>query len=182
MNEVMLVRIGFGVGTALSAGIAAGCFRLSERNLAVVEPWPRNRFWGMVLGWAALAICVPHAEAVSPGFLLPLLWPLAVAVPVLGYFSVDYPLARSVGGLAILGGYYLIHFGFEFHTPALPLYAVLGWILGIGGIWVSGKPCSLRDWLRLCARSRRWRLVSAGYFALLALALVAAALFTDGRA
>ncbi len=182
MNELLLTRIGFALGAVVAAGIAFGCFRLSERNLGKVESWPRNRFWGMVLGWIALAVCVPHAAAVSPGFLLPFLWPLAAAVPVLGYFYVDYPLARSVGGLAILGGYYMIHLGFEFHTPLLPLYAVLGWILGIGGIWVSGKPHSLRDWLRANARSRRWRLAGSGYFTVLAFALAAAAFFTTGRA
>ena len=134
-----------------------------------------------VIGWIALALCVPHAAVVSPGFLVPLLWPLAIVVPILGYCFVDYPLARALGGAAILGAYYLVHKSFELHTPCSGAIAVLAWIFGIAGIWVSGKPCALRDWIRLCARSGVWRGVSGGFWVVFALALFWGALLTRGE-
>ena len=114
MNELLFYRIALGAAGILFALFAAWTFRLSPGNLSRFEAWPRRRLPGMLIGWAALAICVPHAEVVSPGFLVPLLWPLAIAVPILGYFFVDYPLARALGGISILGAYYFIHKSFEF--------------------------------------------------------------------
>ena len=89
MNELLFYRIALGAAGILFALFAAWTFRLSPGNLSRFEAWPRRRLPGMLIGWAALAICVPHAEVVSPGFLVPLLWPLAIAVPILGYFFVD---------------------------------------------------------------------------------------------
>ena len=181
MNELLIYRIALGIAGVFFAAFAAWTFRLSPENLSRFEPWPRAKAPGMVIGWIALALCVPHAAVVSPGFLVPFLWPLAVAVPILGYFFVDYPLARAVGGAAILGAYYLVHKSFELHTPCSGAIAVLAWIFGIAGIWVSGKPCALRDWIRLCARSGTWRGVSGGFWCVLALALFWGALLTRGE-
>ena len=77
MNELLFYRIALGAAGILFALFAAWTFRLSPGNLSRFEAWPRRRLPGMLIGWAALAICVPHAEVVSPGFLVPLLWPLA---------------------------------------------------------------------------------------------------------
>jgi len=138
-------------------------------RLPKVEPLPRNRWIGLFGGWIALAICVPHAVVVSPDFLLPLLWPLAVTVPLLGFFFVDYPAARAVGGLLILQGYALVHYPFDFSTPGFPVLAVTGWLAGIAGIWISAQPCVMRDYLRLAARSAGFRFSAASLWGVAAL-------------
>ena len=58
---------------------------------------------------------------------------------------------------------------------------VPAWIFGIAGIWVSGKPCALRDWIRLCAGSKTWRSVSAAFWCILTLALFWSAAMTTGE-
>jgi len=181
MNELLLFRIALAAAGVLFVFFAVWTFRLSPQNLSRWEPLPRWRLPGMLIGWAALFLCVPHAEVVSPGFLVPLLWPLAVAVPVLGYFFVDYALARALGGIAILGSYYFIHKSFEWHTPLMAGLTVLAMLFGVAGIWVSGKPSALRDWIRLCSRSGSWRAASVGFFAILALALFWSAAMTTGE-
>lgn len=171
MDELSLFRIALAIAGVLFALFAAWTFRLSPENLARWEPLPRKKLPGMLIGWAALFLCVPHAAVVSPAFLIPFLWPLAVIVPILGYFFVDYPLARALGGIAILGSYYFIHKTFDLHTPLAGVLTIPAMLFGIAGIWVSGKPCALRDWIRLCARSVLWRTVSVCAVGFLALAL-----------
>ncbi len=161
MNEFFAAGFTFAVGSGVLFAAAAGALLLRPDRLPRVEPLPRNRWIGLFLGWAALILCIPHARAVSFDFLLPFLWPLALATPVLSFFYLDYIAARAVGGLMILYAYYAVHFGFEQHLAPTPLFAWSAWLVGAAGIWISGKPCALRDWLRACARSFRWRLASA---------------------
>ena len=145
------------------------------------ERFARNKWIGLFDGWIALALCVPHAVVVSPQFLLPLLWPIALAVPVLGFFFVDYPAARAVGGLLILLGYALVHYTFDFHTPGFPLFAFLGWLTGIAGIWISGKPCAMRDYFRLASRRKSFRYLCTALWGVAALFAVWALVMTrDG--
>ena len=106
MSELLLCRIAGVLSALVLAAAAVWCFRLNPANLPKYEPWPRNRLAGLLIGWAVLAVCVPHAAVVSPGFLQPLLWPLAVVAPVLCYFYVDYLTARAVGGAMIFWSYY----------------------------------------------------------------------------
>ena len=69
-------------------------------------------------------------------------------------------------------------------VPAVPVVlavpAVLGWGFGVAGIWISGKPCALRDWIRLCAKSGLWRGVSAAYLLVLAAVTLLAVVLTKG--
>ncbi len=181
MNELLLWQIAGALSVLVLAVIAIWCNRLNPENLSKYESWPRNRLVGLLLGWVELAICVPHAMVISPNCLQPLLWPLAVIIPVLCYFYIDYATARAVGGAMILWSYYLIHKGFDLHTPMLAIPAVLGWVFGLAGIWVSGKPCSLRDWIRLCSKSTYWRRISTSYLLLLAVLVLIAVIMTKGR-
>lgn len=180
MNELLFCRIAGFISVIILMAVAVWCWLLNQTNLPKFEPWPRKRLAGLLLGWVVLAGCVSHAAVVSPGFLLPLLWPLAIVAPVFCYFFVDYLTARAIGGAMILWSYYLVHKGFEFQTPLLPVLAVLGWGFGIAGLWISGKPCTLRDWIRLCAKSSLWRHVSAVYLLVLALVTLLAAIMTKG--
>ncbi len=181
MSEIGLFRIALAVAGVLFAAVAVWTLRLSLENLSRWEPLPRYRLPGMLIGWVALMLCVPHAAVVSPGILVPFLWPLAIVVPILGYFFVDYALARALGGIAILGAYYFIHRAFDFHAPLAGVLTVMALLFGIAGIWVSGKPCSLRDWIRLCARNRSWRMVSVACWSVWALALFWGAAMTTGE-
>ncbi len=128
---------------------------LTPERLPAYERFTRNRWTGLVGAWAALILCIPHAAVVSPGFLLPFLWPLALTVPVLCFFSLEYLTARALAGLVILSAYHVLHAGFQCHAWAAPVLSVGAWFFGFGGIWVSGKPCSLRDFFRWSARHRK---------------------------
>lgn len=165
----VMAKLVFAFGVCLYGSAAVLTFVLNETRLVKVEPLPRNKWIGLVAGWIALAVCVPHAAVVSPAFLLPFLWPIAIIVPILGFFFVDYPAARALGGILILMGYYLVHYTFDFRTPGFPVLAVAGWLIGIAGIWISGKPCSMRDYLRLAGRSRSFRLSCGAAWSIAAL-------------
>ncbi|MDD3886441.1 MAG: hypothetical protein PHI35_06195 [Victivallaceae bacterium] len=160
MNERVVFAFALLIGSLLLAGVTVMVFWLRPDSLKKIEPLPRAKFPGMLLGWAVLLLCVPYARAVTPDFMLPLLYPLALMVPVLGYFFIDYPFARALGGAMILGSYVFIHGAYAQSSPLLAAAAVSGWIFGLGGIWISGRPCAFRDWLRLIAAKPWWRTVS----------------------
>ena len=132
-----------------------------EERLSKLEKLTRERWSGMFMGWVALALCVPHAEVVSPAFLIPLLWPLAAVIPVLCFFYIDYCMARAFAGLVIIYAYDLVHSVYESKIPLAAVVTVAAWLIGIAGIWISGKPCALRDWFRISAKKRRWKYLCA---------------------
>ena len=135
---------------ALAAGILT--LLADGKRLTALEKVPRLRLPGLLLGWIVLAVCVPHARAVSPDFLLPFLIPLAVIVPPLGAVFVDNATARAWAGALILGAYGVIHLSFECRLPLSGVLAVGSWAVGAVGICVSGYPTWFRDGLRLFAR------------------------------
>lgn len=160
---------------------AAGCFylacllwRVSPALLPRREAWTRNKALGMVLAYVAFIVCVPYAQVVSPDFLLPFLWPLALVMPVVCALYVDYPAARAVGGLLILLAYLAVHAGFELMLPFAPALSVVSWLVGVAGIWLSAQPWKLRDLFRSGPAVRRgW----AGLFILYACMLAGEALW-----
>lgn len=148
---------------AAAAFISLGVIfcRAGEERVAKLEKLTRERWSGMVMGWIALTMCVPHTEVIAPAFLLPLLWPLAVVIPVLCFFYIDYCMARAFAGLLIIYAYDLVHSAYELKIPFAAVVTVAAWLIGIAGIWISGKPCALRDWFRISAKSRKWKIVYA---------------------
>ncbi len=183
LSPLVWGRMAFCSGILLYLCAAGLTLAAGSKNASALERLARNKWIGLFGGWIALAICVPHAVVVSPQFLLPLLWPMAVIVPVLGFFFVDYPAARAVGGLLILSGYSLVHYTFDFHTPGAPAFAVLGWLTGIAGIWISGKPCAMRDYFRLVSGRRSYRFICGALWSVAALfALWALVMTRDGGA
>lgn len=159
--EKILFTAGVLIGGLLQTAAAVWCLKLTEERLPVNEKLPRNRLGGAILGMAALLVCVPHAQVVSPSFLLPFLYPLAVLIPILSYFFLDHCLARAVGGVMILWAYYWINTAFALNSPLLMLSAPAAWLWGALGIWISGKPWALRDWIRKASVNSKWRLCSA---------------------
>ena len=109
-----------------------------------------------------------------PDFLLPLLWPLALVMPPVCAFYVDYPNARAVGGALILAAYLAVHYGFDMELPGAPALTVLAWLVGIYGIVVSAQAWRLRDEFRAGKVRRR---IEAGLLALFALALLGEAIW-----
>lgn len=124
-------------------------------RLPKLEALTRNRYIGLLLGYPALILCVEYAKLISPGFLLPFIWPLAILIPIASFFYIDYFAARALGGVLIISSYDIVHWAFELRLPGAVAITIIAWLYGIAGIWISGKPCVLRDWFRLAAKSRK---------------------------
>ena len=164
----------FGLGAALCGYLAYLLWSVTPENLRRREAWTRNRVWGLVLGYVVLVSCVPYARVVAPDFLLPLLWPLALVMPPVCAYYVDYPNARAVSGALILLAYLAVHYGFELELPGAPALTVLAWLVGGAGIVVSAQPWRLRDEFRAGVKRRR---VEGGFLAFFALVLLGEAVW-----
>ena len=171
---VWLFYLTFALGAAFCGYLAYLLWSTTPENLRRREAWTRNRVWGLVLGYVVLVSCVPYAKVVAPDFLQPLLWPLALVMPPVCAYYVDYPNARAVGGALILLAYLTVHYGFELELHGAPALTVLAWLVGIWGIVVSAQPWRLRDEFRAGVRRRR---VEGGFLALFALVLLGEAVW-----
>lgn len=130
-------------------------FKLNTANIATGEKLCRNRIAGGIIWAGCLFWCVPHTEVIIFNSLVPYLYPAAVAVSILSYFFLDYLMARAFAGSLIIGGYYLVHSSFDYHSKIAILMALVGWGIGIWGIVISAKPSYLRDLMRISA-SKKW--------------------------
>lgn len=157
MTEQLLYRIWMIPGGLFL--LISGIFflRLNQENLKRFESLPRNRYFGLFAGWFGLIWCIPHAQAVAPQFLIPFMWPIALIAPVAAFFCLDYMTARAFGGLLIIISYEALHQSFALALPLAGVIAVLSWILGACGIWISGIPYSFRDAIRLAAAKTLWK-------------------------
>ena len=91
-------------GSAIFLLLAAAFAMASDKRIAKLEKLTRNRVLGLIIALPALISCIPHAQIVAPGILQnPLiLWMLAIAIPVLSYFYIDFYTARAIGGAVII--------------------------------------------------------------------------------
>ena len=169
-----LFYLTFGLGAAGCGFLACLLWSVKPENLRRREAWTRNRIWGLILGYIVLVSCVPYARVVAPDFLLPFLWPLALVMPPVCAYYVDYPNARAVGGALILLAYLVVHYGFDLELPGAPVLTVLAWIVGVYGIVISAQPWRLRDEFRAGRTRRR---IEAGVLALFALILLGEAIW-----
>ena len=173
MNDVAALFLTNLYGAAGYAWLGVMLWRTTAENLPRREAWTRRKLCGIVMAYIAFILCVPYAQVVSPDFLIPLLWPLALTMPVVCGLFVDYPTARGVGGLAILLSYLVVHEGFEMKIPYAPIFAVAAWISGIAGIWLSALPWKLRDLFRAGVKARRvWAVLFFVFAVLLVLETV----------
>lgn len=140
-------------------------FKLSEKNLDFFEKLCRNRRFGVIIGFPLLCWCVPHTRAIIFNWAAPYLWYMVIVLTILSYFYLDYLLARSIGGAFIIGAYYFVHAGYEFHAAGAAIMTIIAWIWGIAGIFISGKPSFLRDYFRKCTVSTWMKMVSFIFFA-----------------
>ena len=164
MSQTFSIILWSITGAAICCASGFAAITAAPENIKKLEQLTRNRYIGLILGWFALIMCVPHAEAVSPAFLLKLLYPLALAVPVIGFFCVDYPASRAVSGTLILCAYNLVHLAFDINVSGMSFFAVCGWISGAYGGWCSGLPWTWRDIFRKCAANAIFRKCTAFVF------------------
>ncbi len=182
MNDFLLYRMALTAAALAETGGALWLMRRKPEDTAQTDKIPREKYTGIVLGFFALLWCVPYAKPIVFDWMLPLLYPLAAVLAVLGWFFLDYLLSRALGGILILSAYFFVHGGFEFHTPYLAGFSILYWLLGTAGIAFSGKPCWMRDFLRCCCRKRLWRIGAGVFLLVLAAASLFAAVFSAGAA
>lgn len=145
--------------------VALWAVRMNLERLPKWESLPRSKNFAVVLVLLCLLWCVPQAKPIVWDWLLPWLYPLAVAFSILAFMFLDYLFSRAIGGVFILLTYYFVHEAFTFHSPAMALFAIMCWGLGIAGLFFSGKPHLLRDLIRKLAKSTAVRYVSSAYFA-----------------
>jgi len=175
MTEMMIFRAGL-VLAALVFACSAGVFlRLREPGLPRLEHFLRNRVAGAILAVLALAWCIPQVRAVAWDALAPWLWPLAAVAATLAYFYLDNVFARAVAGLLIMGAYTFLQVSFASRLATGVWGALAAWSWGSVGILIAAKPCFLRDFFRLTARSALWRGIAFAATALSALLTVLAA-------
>ena len=146
-------------GLLIFAAIGVLLCRTSEKNIVKMEKLCRNKVVGLALSLPCALLCVPLAVPVSPGFLQIWLWPLAIVLPLLCYFHIDYYASRGLAFMLILWAYDVVHGAFELKIPAAPAVTVIALLLGISGIWLAAKPCLLRDIFRKAAVSKRWKYI-----------------------
>ncbi len=158
------------LATALFCGaLCWWFFTAAPEKLPQRDGVGRIRWVGIAFGIPALIWCIPHAGAVSPDFLIPFFWPIAIVAPIAAYYVLDFCLARVAAGWAIIFAYQMVHLSFDEIIPGHVLFAFAGWMLGIGGIWVSGIPRHFRDAERLAARDRRFGIAMTIFFAITSL-------------
>ena len=57
----------------------------------------------------------------------------------------------------IIVSYEALHRSFNLALPLAGVIAVLSWLLGACGIWISGMPYIFRDAIRLAAAKKLWK-------------------------
>lgn len=147
------------LSAAVYAVVAVMLIKTGSGNVPQREKWCRNRWIGLALTLPAALYCVPLAYPVSPAFLTPWLWPLAAVLPFLCLYLIDYYAARGLALWMIAAGYGMIHSTFDCHVPGAGVVAVVQWLAGIAGIWISAKPCLLRDCFRKAAENVKIRYI-----------------------
>ncbi len=158
---------------ALSLGAGIWTLRLNPERLPEAEKIPRERYFAAGLALFDLLCCVPHARPIAFDWMLPLLYPAAVAGAVLGFLFLDYLFSRAFGGLLILAAYSIVHGAWEFSLPAAGLFCIAAWLFGGFGIAISGKPCWMRDVIRKCAGKPAWKWTVGAAFSLNGLLMLA---------
>lgn len=169
MNDYQIYIAALSVGGIAALTAAFWAWRMNPARLPQWEGLPRNKYYGVILAFLCLLWCVPQARPIVWDWLLPWLYPLAIIFSVLGFLFLDYLFSRALGGFFILLTYYFVHEAFTFHSPATPLFAIACWCLGIGGLFISGKPHLLRDFIRKLAKSSRIRYATSAYFVVFAI-------------
>ncbi len=161
----------------LFVGVASGMLswlnlKINQDNITKIEKLPRERKFGFAIGILALLWCVPHAQAIIFNFLAPYLYYIAAVLGILSYFFLDYLFARALGGALIICGYYSVHAAFDYHSKMSIIITVLAWLIGICGIFISGKPSLFRDVLRKSAKNKKFKISLTLFLAIISVCFI----------
>ena len=107
--------------------------------------------------------CIPHTRPLLPDNWHIFLFPAAILFAFVAYNYLDYLFSRAIGGFFILLAYYFLPESFSLHSPAAPIFAIFCFCMGTAGIFFSGKPFLLRDFIRKAADSVRFKIASAAF-------------------
>jgi len=159
MNQDAMIYAGSLLAFGLAA-IYAGLwlFWTDPRNVDKREKVPRQLVPGILFTIPCLIWCVPNARPIMPDSMQDWCWPLVIICSILAIAFLDYLFSRALGGFLILVSYYFLQESFTWHTSGAMVLAVFCYLAGTVGICFAGKPHLMRDLIRLCARSRRWKL------------------------
>lgn len=161
---MLILRIEIFVLFLVLAALAVCALKAAPVTICKLEKLCRNRIVGLVLSLPCALLCVPLAVPVTPAAVVPWLYPLALVLPILSYWHLDYYASRGVAFLLILASYDIVHYAFDSRLGGAGVVTVILLLLGIAGIWIAAKPCTLRDIFRKCAASSVWKysVVSCG--------------------
>ncbi|UDQ96998.1 hypothetical protein AAEX28_08080 [Lentisphaerota bacterium WC36G] len=135
-------------------------FLLKEENIKKREGLARNHWLGSILVVIDFYLLWPHLEPVLPLFLAKIQLILVVVAAFLAIAFLDYLFSRALGGLLILGCYFLVHENFYNYGFTYGFFPALCYLFGLAGIFIAGKPALLRDYFRKCARKAIYKNVS----------------------
>lgn len=170
--EKYLIISSLAAGAAVFAVLALLISLCNEKHLPAAESFLRKRVPGAIMGAAALAWCAPQVQAVAWTSLVPYVWYLAAAALVLSVLYLDNVVARAFAGLLIMGAYTFLDMSFDYKLNMFVSGAFPAWFWGLVGIVIAAKPCYLRDFLRLGARKKFWRVLTAAVCGATALFLI----------
>jgi len=129
---------------------------------------PRARVSGELLGIVCLAWATYHICPMLEGDLVKYRVAVKLLVPVvavLGFYHLDYLLARSLGGFLLLCLNHLLHAAFTAHVPGRPVLAIVCYLLSFVGLVFTAAPWRFRDLLEKASKSSSWRRSAATCFA-----------------
>ncbi len=139
-------------------------FSLNEKNIVKREKLARSNTFGIALTIIDFVLLWSHLKPVLPAFLVKIQLPLVIIAAVLAILFLDYLFSRALGGFLILGCYFLVHENFYNHGVTTWVFPALCYLLGIGGIFIAGKPVWLRDYFRKCEKNSKIKYLSLAVF------------------
>jgi len=166
----------FALVVALLAYLFGGALR---QNTELWRTLPRQRHAGVLLGLIVLAWAAIHVLPMLEGGMARFRILVILAVPVisfLAYQHLDFLFARAFGGFLLLIASDLRHGAFVVELPARPLFAMLCYLIAIGGMVIVIAPWRFRDLLEHASRSAPYRQRIAGVLAVGAAAFAVFAL------
>lgn len=155
-------------GLIIYAGLALAFALSSPARVPQLEKLARGKISGLIVALLCCSRCVEIAGGISP-FPPAAMWAMAVALPILCYFFIDFYLSRSAAFAAILYGYDLVHYAFDHHFVFTGCFALLAWLSAVPALILAGRPFWLRDLFRRSAEKKRCRYCCSGYCLLMAL-------------
>lgn len=130
-----------------------------RKSPSAAQKLPRMRAVGLLLGAAVLTWCAGEGALMLPSSWAILAWVLLPVTIVSSWLFLDFPLARSIGGLLVLLANYAIQHCFAYYCAWRGFYTVIALAWGIAGLALIAWPWRLRDlleWSSKHPRSHRW--------------------------